>query len=54
MLLGVNIKSVLCKNIFEISTEVAINRSEEYQLVFAHVVSYNLFMNKICNLMFMK
>lgn len=39
MLLGVNIKLILCENISEISSKVTINQSEEYQLVFAHVVS---------------
>lgn len=39
ILLGINIQLVFCKNILENPIEIAKNQSEEYQLIFAHIVS---------------
>lgn len=39
ILLGINIELFVCKNLPRDSFEFAKNESEEYELVFAHVVS---------------
>lgn len=39
LLLEINIKLVLCKNVPADSFEITENRSEDYELIFAHIVS---------------
>ena len=40
ILLGINnIQLVICKNLLADSFDVAKNQSDEYQLIFAHIVS---------------